>query len=204
MSENVSLSNTAPLPCTLPAMFLVWLQIGTTSFGGGAVTQYLIQEHFIYRRQWITHEDFRQILAVSQICPGINLLAYTILIGKKLGGIRGSLLSLLGFLLPCTAITIALSAIYAKISDLPLVQHALQTMFAAIFGISLATNWRNIRPIFQRQTKKTARLYILAVMLGSAILYEIFDLSVIALYLFGACSLAVLYRGKKAGKGHAK
>lgn len=185
-------------------MFFVWLQIGTTSFGGGAVTQYLIQEHFIYRRQWISHEDFRQILAVSQICPGINLLAYTILIGKKLGGIRGSLLSLLGFLLPCTAITIALSAVYAKISDFPLVQHALQTMFAAIFGISLATNWRNIRPIFQRHTKKTARLWILAVMLGSAILYEIFDLPVIALYLFGACSIAVLYRGKKTGKGHAK
>ena len=34
-------------PLTIKRLFLTWVKIGFTSFGGGAVTEYLIQESFI-------------------------------------------------------------------------------------------------------------------------------------------------------------
>jgi chromate transporter len=54
---------------SIRGLFLAWLKIGCMSFGGGAVTQYLIQENFIYKRRWISPEEYSRIIAMSQIAP---------------------------------------------------------------------------------------------------------------------------------------
>lgn len=176
-------------------LFLVWLKIGFTSFGGGATTQYLIQENFIYQKKWITAEEYATIIGVCQITPGINILAYTILIGKRLAGWRGIALSLLGLILPSAGITIGISAIYNSISELPRVQAALRTVFAAIFGISLATNWRNARPILVNNYKRGVLpfLSIIGIMIGSGLLYVLVQPPVVVLYLVGGLCGAVTY-----------
>ncbi|VBB07336.1 chromate transporter [Lucifera butyrica] len=182
-------------PLMLSRLFLTWLRIGFTSFGGGAITQYLIQENFIYKRHWITGEEYANIIAMSQIVPGINIIAYTILIGKQLAGWAGIIVSLAGLILPSAAITVGISAIYANISGLPRVQGALRAVFAAIFGIALATNWRNARPIFIKNRKRGALPFLAAIgiMLGSAMLYLFLNPPVVVLYLLGGLCGAVLY-----------
>ena len=104
-----------PLTTTL---FYVWLRIGFTSFGGGAVTQYLIQEYFIHKYKWLTADDYSKILAMSQITPGMGIIASTTLIGKHLGGWVGIPVSLFGLLLPSAGITVAITAVYARLNDL--------------------------------------------------------------------------------------
>jgi chromate transporter len=182
-------------------LFFVWAKIGFTSFGGGAVSQYLIQESFIYKRKWLGAEEYANIIAMSQIAPGINLIANAILIGKRLAGWLGILVSLVGFVLPSAAITVGISAIYAKFSSLPRVQSALATAFAAIFGISLATNWRNAGPIFASNRKRgpAALAFALAIMIGSALVYAAFSPTVLVLYLVGGLCGAFAYR-HNAGK----
>src|SRR5512143_3006573 len=92
-------------------LFLTWLRIGATSYGGGAVVQYLIQEHFIHKRHWLTAEEYARILGMCQITPGLTLIAITITIGKRLGGWSGMAISLAGLVLPSAAITVAMSAV---------------------------------------------------------------------------------------------
>ncbi len=183
-------------PLTIKRLFLTWVKIGFTSFGGGAVTQYLIQESFIYKHKWISAEEYANIIAMSQIAPGINLIANAILIGKRLAGGLGILVSLVGFILPSAAITVGISAVYAGISALPRVQAALRTAFAAIFGISLATNWRNAGPIFANNRKRgpAALGVALGIMIGSALIYAAFSPAVILLYLIGGLCGALAYR----------
>lgn len=183
-------------PFTVRRLFFAWAKIGFTSFGGGAVSQYLIQEGFIYKRKWLSAEEYANIIAMSQIAPGINLIANAILIGKRLAGWRGILVSLVGFVLPSAAITVGISAIYAKFSSLPRVQSALATAFAAIFGISLATNWRNAGPIFANSLKRGpgAPIVALAIMIGSALVYAVFSPTVVLLYLAGGLLGAFAYR----------
>ncbi|GMB00080.1 chromate transporter [Pelosinus sp. IPA-1] len=96
---------------TINGLLFAWLRIGFTSFGGGAITQYLIQESFIYKHKWITAEEYANIIAMCQIAPGINIIAYTILIGKRLAGWVGIVVSLIGLILPSAAITIGISSI---------------------------------------------------------------------------------------------
>ena len=176
-------------------LFFTWFQIGFTSFGGGATTQYLIQEKFIYRRRWLTEEEYAGIIGMCQISPGMNIIAYTIVIGKKLAGWAGIVVSLFGLILPSAAITVTMTVIYASINRLARVNSALRTMFAAVFGISLATSWRNVRPIILKNMKQGPIVFgvTLLVLIGSGVIYILFSPSVILLYFLGALCCAVTY-----------
>jgi chromate transporter len=192
---------TNPISCTesdtftITRLFFTWIQIGFTSFGGGAITQYLIQESFIYKHKWITDEEYANFIGMCQITPGINIIAYTILIGKQLAGWVGIVVSLMGLILPSATITIGISAIYTNISKFSRVQSTLHTVFAAIFGITLATNWRNVRPILLKNRKRGSLAFgvTLGIMIGSAIIYVLLNPSVIVLYLLGGLCGAFAY-----------
>lgn len=180
---------------SMKKLFLIWCGIGITSFGGGAITQFLIQDKFIYKYRWITEKEYTTIIGIGQLTPGINILAYTILIGRKLAGWRGSVLSVLGLILPSAAITIALSTVYLSISQYPVVQRSLRAAFASIFGISLVTNWRNMNPILQRGLRKGPLPFFLflVIIAGTAVLYLFFDFPVILLYLLGSTAGIFIY-----------
>lgn len=195
--QSLVSANSAPPPTGvgIVPLFLAWLRIGLTSFGGGAITQYLIQESFIYKNRWISAEEYANILAMCQIAPGTNIIGYTIIIGKRLAGWPGIAVSLSGLILPSAAITIGITAIYSRFSELAGVQASLRAVFAAIFGIALATNWRNVRPILlkNRQRGRCAFGITLAIMLCSVVIYLRFHPPVLVLYLLGGGCGALSY-----------
>ncbi|RMD02309.1 chromate transporter [Clostridium autoethanogenum] len=180
---------------TITKLFFTWLQIGFTSFGGGTTTQYLIQEQFIYKHKWITDEEYANIIGMCQITPGMNIIAYTILIGKKLAGGIGIFISLVGLILPSAAVTIVLTTIYTSISKSSKVHSALHAVFAAIFGIALATNWRNVQPIIIKNYKRGSMIFgvTIAIMIGSGAIYIFLNPSVILLYVLGGLCGAAAY-----------
>src|SRR6185436_14470028 len=103
----------------------IWTVIGAQSFGGGSATLYLIRRVAVDRHGWITDEDFTRYWGICQIAPGINILGLVILIGWRVAGALGALLSVGGLLVPSAGITIALTAIYAGIREVPVVRAAI-------------------------------------------------------------------------------
>ena len=188
----------------LGRLFLTWLRIGATSYGGGAVVQYLIQENFIHKHRWLSAEEYARILAMCQITPGLTLIAITITIGMRLGGWRGVLVSVAGLILPSAAITVAMTAVYAGMRDLPPVQAALRSVFAAIVGISLATSWRNVSPILANNRRRgvPTLLAALVILAASVFLFLVFKPPVIVLYLLGGLcgALSYWYVAKRSAK----
>lgn len=189
------ITNARPNSFTMKRLFLTWLRIGFTSFGGGAITQYLIQENFIYKYKWITNEEYANIIGMCQITPGINTIAYTILIGQRLAGWTGIFVSLMGLILPSAAVTIGITAIYTSLSEAPRVQASLRSLFAAIFGVALATNWRNAKPILVSNRKRGSFAFLVAlgIMIGSSMMYVLFNPPVVVLYLLGGLCGALIY-----------
>lgn len=60
-------------------IFWVFLKIGLFTFGGGYAMVSLIENEVVERQQWLTAEEFTDILAVSQMTPGpigINTATY--------------------------------------------------------------------------------------------------------------------------------
>lgn len=185
--------NDHPAP-TLRSLFVLWLRIGATSFGGGSVTQMLIQQHFVEKRRWLTAEEFSQMWAIVQFAPGVNLVAISVTIGRRLGGMRGALLSAFGMLLPAVSITVAMTAAYAMVQDHPRVMGALRGITPALVGISIPFTWRLLRPPAQalQERGRGPLAFGLAIVAATAAMTAL-GAPVLASYLFGAVALGVFY-----------
>ena len=71
-----------------------WLRVSLQSFGGGTATLALIRQEFVTKHEWISEDRFLRDWALCQLAPGINLVALSILIGKRTRGGPGVLISL--------------------------------------------------------------------------------------------------------------
>lgn len=172
----------------------IWARIGLQSFGGGASTTFLIQRTFTEQRRWLTIEEFLELWNLCLLTPGINLIALTILIGKKLGGTRGIAVSLAGLLLPSATITCLLAVLFVQIEREPAVQAVLRGLVPATGGIMLLVGLNFARPLIQKSYKAGLR-YVLAsgiLVTASALAIILLKLSVIVVVL-GVAFLGALF-----------
>ncbi|HEY7356336.1 MAG TPA: chromate transporter [Ktedonobacterales bacterium] len=175
-------------------LFSIWARIGLQSFGGGASTTLLIQRVFIEKRGWLSMEEFLHLWNLCLLTPGINLLALTILLGKKFGGIPGIIASLAGLLLPSATITCLLAALFVQIEQDAAVQAVLRGVVPATGGIMLLVGLNFARPLMQKAAKAGRRAVLLgsALVIASALAIILLKLSVIIVVL-GSLGLGVIF-----------
>lgn len=135
-------------------LFRIWTGIGLQSFGGGASTTFLIQHAFIEKYKWMTMEEFLHMWNLCILTPGINLVAITVLIGKKLGGIGGVFASLAGMLVPSALITCLLTVIFKQIEYIPAVQAVIRGVVPATAGIMALVALNFVRPLIDKSSKE--------------------------------------------------
>lgn len=135
----------------------LWATIGMQSFGGGTSTTFLIQRTFIEKYHYLTAEEFTHFWSLCIPTPGTNLIAVTILIGRRLGGGWGILASLVGLLLPSAAITCALAVLFKQLEHLSAVQAMLRGMVPATGAIMLLVAGNFAWPILRKSSKVSKR-----------------------------------------------
>lgn len=169
-------------PTTL-TLFRLWAGIGLQSFGGGASTLLLIQRAFVTERGWVEAEEMSDFWNLCQLTPGINLLALTVLIGRKLGGARGIVASLVGLLLPSATVTCLLAAGFTAVQHSSVVHAILRGVIPATAGIMAVVAYNFAQPLLTRGQREGSRaLYLsIAVILLSALALIALKLSVIAM-----------------------
>ena len=159
-------------------LFAIWASIGLQSFGGGASTTFLIQRAFIEQHKWMTMEEFLYDWNLCVLTPGINLVALSVLIGKKLGGAWGIVASLVGLLVPSALITCLLAAFFKQVEGVAAVQAVLRGVVPATGAVMLLVGLNFVRPLLQK-SRNEGIVYVVA----SAVLVLICALAVILLKL---------------------
>jgi len=175
----------------------MWAVIGSQSFGGGAATLYLIRRMAVERNGWITADEFTRYWGICQIAPGINIFGLVILIGWRVAGALGALLSLSGLLLPSAAITIGLTSIYASIRDTAMVRAAIAGVIPATVGLGSLLSFMMVRPLLNdaRSEGRTSTVVAVLLLLGCAIVAALARIPVIAI-LWGTGALSALAQWK--------
>ena len=102
--------------------FGIFFKIGAFTIGGGYAMVPLIENEIVTKRKWIAQEDFIDLLAISQSAPGILAVNISIFIGYKLRGIRGSIVTALGTILPSFIIILAIALFFHSFKDNPIVE----------------------------------------------------------------------------------
>ena len=101
------------------AMFLVFVEVGLFSFGGGYAILALIQQEVVLRNGWLTQSEFTDIVAISQMTPGPIAINAATFIGFKKYGIPGSLICTFGVILPSLVLMLVLTLTYLKLRERP-------------------------------------------------------------------------------------
>jgi chromate transporter len=206
----------AAAPAAPPSSALllrVWLGLGLQSFGGGVATLALIRRAVVERYRWVSDEEFTRDWALCQVAPGINLLGITILLGRRLAGMRGVFLCLLGLLLPSVTLTVLLTALYAHIRDSDVVRAALRAVIPASVGLGLLTAFDIARPTLSASGREGRGSLVFSLFLivgsGAALLWGRGRISVVLLLaaagalsalVHGACDAAATHRKSGAAR----
>lgn len=109
------------------ALFLAFLQIGVSAFGGALPwgRRILVED-----RKWLTGKEFTEIVTVCQAVPGPNMVNLSIFIGTRYHGILGALIAFAGIVGVPLAILLGLNEVYHAFAHLPAVKSAMTGMAA--------------------------------------------------------------------------
>lgn len=122
--------------------FITFFKIGLFTIGGGYAMIPLIQAEVVEKRQWITKEDFMDLLAIAQSAPGVFAVNISIFIGYRLRGWRGSVTCALGTVLPSVIIILLIALFFQRFKENPVVENVFKGIRPAVIALILTPTIR--------------------------------------------------------------
>lgn len=105
-------------------LYLIFLKIGSVTFGGGLAMYPILSYEFIEKRGWITEAELTDYYAVGQCTPGIIAVNVSTFVGNKRGGLPGGIVATLGFVTAPLLLLIAIAASLRSFAQVPAVRSA--------------------------------------------------------------------------------
>lgn len=87
-------------------MFLIFLRLGLTSFGGPIAHLGYFRQEFVTRRRWLSERSYAELVALCQFLPGPASSQVGIALGLSRAGYRGAAAAWAGFTLPSAIVLI--------------------------------------------------------------------------------------------------
>lgn len=118
-------------------LFTSTFYISAFTFGGGYVIIPLMRKKFVEQYKWIDGKEMIDLAAIAQSTPGAIAVNAALLIGYRLAGIIGAIITIFGTIVP-PLITISLiSLAYTTFRDSIVVQYILRGMQAGVAAVVL-------------------------------------------------------------------
>lgn len=123
------------LPVRLRKLFFSTLYLSTFTFGGGYVIVSLLKKKFVDELHWIDENEMLDLVAIAQSAPGAIAVNGAIVVGFKIAGAAGILVSVLGAVLPPFVILTVVSFFYSAFKENFAVQAMLYGMKAGVSAV---------------------------------------------------------------------
>jgi chromate transporter len=175
-------------------IFLVFLRLGCTSFGGPVAHLGYYRNEFVTRRKWLDEPLFAEIVAFCQMLPGPGSSQTGFTIGLVKGGWQGSIAAWLGFTTPSALLMVAF-ALSQKAMQGEMAQraiHGLQLVAVAVIAQAVVGMRRTLAPDPVRVS-----IAAIAAILALTVRGPGTQLFAIA---FGAVAGLIVYRSQEVGR----
>lgn len=116
-------------------LFSSTFSLSAFTFGGGFVIIPLMRKKFVEDLSWIDEQEMLDLTAIAQSSPGAIAVNASILIGYRLDGFRGALITVLGTVLPPLIILSVISLFYTAFRDSLIVSYVLRGMQAGVAAV---------------------------------------------------------------------
>ncbi|MFR2458413.1 MAG: chromate transporter [Christensenellales bacterium] len=179
-------------------LFTSMLYISAFTFGGGFVIVTFMKKKFVDELHWINEDEMLDMTALAQSAPGAIAVNAAILVGRRVAGFTGMIVSVLGTIIPPITILAVISLFYKAFATNPWVAAVLGGMQAGVAAVICDVVWN----LGAKVVKEKSAMSI-AIMAGAFIATAFFKVNVIVIILCAA-ALGVIRllveRGKAGGK----
>ena len=119
----------------LLTLFINSFIISACTFGGGFVIVTLMKRKYVDELHWLDEQEMLDYTALAQASPGAIAVNAAVLVGWKIGGLPGMLLSVISTILPPMLILAAIAFFYAAFAANRFVSLALRGMQAGVAAV---------------------------------------------------------------------
>ena len=117
-------------------LFYTFFKIGLFGFGGGYAMISMIQGEVVTRYNWVSTQEFTDIVAISQSTPGpIGINAATYVGFTATGSIWGSVIATFAVVLPSFILMLTISKFFLKYQKHPAVEAVFSGLRPAVVGL---------------------------------------------------------------------
>jgi chromate transporter len=122
---------------TVIQLALMFLKIGTFTFGGGMVMIAFLEQDVVNTLGWLSHREFVDAVALGQVTPGPVVIS-SVFIGYKVAGLIGAIVAPVAITLPSFLMTIAAAGQLDRLHTNSQLQAFLKGVSPAIVGMIVA------------------------------------------------------------------
>jgi chromate transporter len=159
-------------------LFISTFYLSAFTIGGGYVIVPLMRKKFVDEYKWIEEKEMIDIVAVSQSSPGPIAVNASILVGYRLAGLRGSLMTILGTILPPLIIISIISVFYTAFQESRIINAALMGMRAAVAAVMIDAIYKLGKTVL-----KGDKLFSVIIMIAAFILAFFVNINVALILL---------------------
>ena len=116
-------------------LFKTFSKIGAFTFGGGYAMIPMIEAEVVDKHHWISKEEFLDLIAVAQSCPGVFAINISTFIGFKLRRYTGAVVAATGAALPSFLIILLIALFFHRFKDVPWVEAAFNGIRPAVVAL---------------------------------------------------------------------
>ena len=169
-------------------LFFTFMKIGLFTFGGGYAMISIIEDICVEKKKWLTHDELAQVAIVAESTPGpiaINCATY---VGWIRGGLRGSILTTIGVVIPSFVIIYAISMLLDNFLEITVIASAFKGIKVAV-GLLILNAGLNM---LQKMKKSALALTLLVCSLAVMLLVPNFS-ALSLMIIAGVISLALSF-----------
>lgn len=122
--------------------FSTFFKIGAFTLGGGYAMIPIIEAEIVDKHKWITKEEFIDLIAVAQSCPGIFAANISIFIGYKLRKTPGAIATCLGTVMPSLIIILLIAMFFRQFMDVPWIAAMFRGIRPAVVALIAAPTFK--------------------------------------------------------------
>lgn len=183
---------------TFAQLFFSVFKLSACTFGGGFVIVPLMRKRFVEELGWIEEQEMLDMTAIAQSSPGAIAVNAAILLGYRVAGVPGALLTVLGTVTPPLVIISIISLFYQAFRDNTVVNLVMAGMLCGVAAVILDVVVDMVGLIWKQH-----RVLPVLVLLGAFVAVRFFAVNIILIILICGIIGAVdtLHQDKHHQKG---
>ncbi len=176
-------------------LFFSTFTLSAFTFGGGYVIVPLMHKRFAKELKWIDEDEMLDLVAIGQSAPGPIAINASILVGYRMAGIPGAVLTILGTVLPPLITITAISFFYIAFRSNKIIQSLLKGMQAGVAAVIV-----DVVITMAAKIIKNKKLLPVSVMILSFIAASFFNVNIVIILLI--CAILGLYTNSRTKQHH--